>query len=127
MVDSRVREQTKIKHKIWLERNGRVVFGEGRSALLRAIDECGSLNSAAKKLNMSYRAAWGRLKASEERLGMKLAEVDAASGRMKMTDDARELLHKFDELERETEAFVAFAYQKLSFPLKKGRRGMRPG
>jgi molybdate transport system regulatory protein len=121
MASLRAEDKVKIKHKIWLERNGKVIFGQGRSILLRAIDECGSLNSAAKKLNMSYRAAWGRLKASEERLGIKLMEVDASNGRMKMTDDAKELLRKFDELERETEAFVEFAYQKLAFPVEKRR------
>jgi len=123
MPSSEVKGKVKIKHKIWLERNGRVIFGHGRRALLRAIDECGSLNSAAKKLNMSYRAAWGRLKASEERLGIKLTEVDAVSGSMRMTDEARDLLRKFEELEKETEAFVEFAYQKLAFPplQKRGR------
>jgi molybdate transport system regulatory protein len=122
MLSSRGEGKVKIKHKIWLERNGKVIFGQGRSVLLRAIDECGSLNSAAKKLNMSYRAAWGRLKASEERLGMKLMEVDAGNGRMKMTDNAKELLRKFDELERETEAFVEFAYQKLAFQSRQKKR-----
>ncbi|MBT8490601.1 MAG: LysR family transcriptional regulator [Deltaproteobacteria bacterium] len=64
----------KIKYKIWLEKDERVLFGHGREALLKAIEECQSLNAAAKKLNMSYRAAWGRLKASEDRMGCKLVE-----------------------------------------------------
>lgn len=64
----------KLKYKIWLEKEGQVLFGHGREALLKAIEECESLNAAAKKLNMSYRAAWGRLKASEERMGCKLVE-----------------------------------------------------
>jgi molybdate transport system regulatory protein len=122
MLSSGGKGKVEIKHKIWIERNGRVIFGHGRSVLLRAIDECGSLNSAAKKLNMSYRAAWGRLKASEERLGMKLTEVDGTSGKMRMTDDARDLLRKFEELEKETEAFVGFAYQKLAFPPRQKKR-----
>ena len=54
-----------IKYKIWIEKNGKVVFGKGRDNILKAIDEQRSLNAAAKKLEMSYRAAWGRLKASE--------------------------------------------------------------
>jgi hypothetical protein len=66
----------KIKHKIWLERDGKVVFGKGREELLKAIEECHSLNAAAKKLQMSYRAAWARLKASEDRAGIKLVESD---------------------------------------------------
>lgn len=87
-----------LKHKIWLEANGRVVFGQGRRELLEAIEECKSLNAAAKKLNMSYRAAWGRLKASEERLGFKL--VDHVVGEaMHLTKEARTLLAEFKELE----------------------------
>ncbi|MBI4798570.1 MAG: LysR family transcriptional regulator, partial [Desulfarculus sp.] len=59
---------------MWLERDGRVLFGQGRQELLAAIVETGSLAGAAQKLGMSYRAAWGRLKASEERLGLALVE-----------------------------------------------------
>lgn len=108
----------KIKQKIWVEREGKAVFGQGRSKLLRAIEECRSLNAAAKKLNMSYRAAWGRLKATEERLGMKLVRIDSAGGAMQLTDAARELLVKFDILESETEAFVQASYRKLAFPIR---------
>ncbi len=106
-----------IKHKVWLEQSGRVVFGQGREALLKAIDECKSLNAAAKKLNMSYRAAWGRLKASEERLGIKL--VEHASGQaLTLTDEARELLARFMTLEKETQALMEkfnsqFSLQKI--------------
>jgi len=70
-----------IKYKIWLEKDGKVIFGHGREELLQAVAECHSLNAAAKKLNMSYRAAWGRLRASEDRLGIKLIESDAAKKR----------------------------------------------
>ncbi|MDR2018423.1 MAG: LysR family transcriptional regulator [Syntrophobacterales bacterium] len=106
----------KIKHKIWLEANGKVIFGQGRTELLRAIDECRSLNAAAKKLNMSYRAAWGRLKASEERMGLKLAEKDASAGGMRLTDDARQLLLSFEQLEGEVASFLEYMCHKLSFP-----------
>lgn len=61
-----------IKYKIWIEKDGRVLFGHGRDDILQTIDGERSLNAAAKKLGMSYRAAWGRLRASEERLGIKL-------------------------------------------------------
>ncbi len=62
----------KIQFKVWLEKDNRVLFGEGRSQLLQAIEDYGSLAQAARKMNMSYRAAWGRLKASEDRLGYPL-------------------------------------------------------
>jgi hypothetical protein len=30
----------KIRHKLWLEKNDRVIFGPGRFELLEAIEEC---------------------------------------------------------------------------------------
>ena len=35
-----------------------VAMGPGKADLLEAIDECGSISSAAKKMKMSYRRAW---------------------------------------------------------------------
>ena len=61
----------KIRFKVWLEKTGQqVLFGEGRMQLLQAIADQGSLAQAAKKMEMSYRAAWGRLKASEDSTGL---------------------------------------------------------
>ncbi len=45
----------KIKSKIWIESDGKILLGEGRVQLLKAIKETGSLSKAAKKLNMSYK------------------------------------------------------------------------
>ena len=90
-----------IKYKVWFEKNGRVIFGSGRRELLRALDTYNSLNAAAKHLNMSYRAASGRLKASEERLGIKLVETHTSGRALHLTEEARALLKKFDTLERE--------------------------
>ncbi|MDD5723168.1 MAG: LysR family transcriptional regulator [Syntrophales bacterium] len=91
----------KIRHKIWFEKDGKVLFGSGRCELFRAIDESHSLNAAAKKLNMSYRAAWGRLRASEERMGTKLVERSQGKG-MYLTAEAVMLLRQFDQLEEKT-------------------------
>jgi molybdate transport system regulatory protein len=96
----------KIRHKIWLERNDKVIFGQGREKILEAIEECHSLNAAAKKLQMSYRAAWARLKASEERAGIKLVESDGAGKGMRLTPEAKELLVRFKKMERETNALM---------------------
>jgi molybdate transport system regulatory protein len=62
-----------VKSKVWLEDSqGRIIFGLGRMRILRAIQKCGSLNSAAKDLKMSYRALWGKIKVTEEALGKPL-------------------------------------------------------
>ena len=96
----------KIRHKIWLERNGKNIFGKGREELLHAIEEHHSLYGAAKKLNMSYRAAWGRLKASEARLGVKLTCSDGQGKGLHLTPEAKELLEKYDKMEHDVEEFL---------------------
>lgn len=47
-----------IKSKLWIEVNGNIILGEGRTQLLKAIEKEGSLSAAAKSLNMSYKKAW---------------------------------------------------------------------
>ncbi len=54
-----------------------VMFGSGRVFLLDLIEKHGSLRKAAQLMGMSYRAAWGKLKASEKALGVKLIETPA--------------------------------------------------
>ncbi|WP_333653157.1 winged helix-turn-helix domain-containing protein [Dissulfurispira sp.] len=46
-----------IKSKLWIEVDGEPVFGRGRRFLLQAIDKYGSINQAAKEINISYRRA----------------------------------------------------------------------
>jgi molybdate transport system regulatory protein len=102
-----------IKHKTWLESDGSVIFGPGRDRLLKAIEECHSLNAAAKKLKMSYRAAWGRIKASEKRLGIKLVEMDSVKHGMHLTDEAKELIDCFDQIERDIARILKKAQCRL--------------
>ena len=47
----------KIKSKIWIETNDRILISEGRVQLLKLIEETGSLNKAAKVMNLSYQKA----------------------------------------------------------------------
>ena len=112
-----------IKYKIWVEEDDKVLFGKGRESLLEAIEESQSLNKAAKRLGMSYRAAWGRLKASEERLGIKLVINRPDHKGMDLTDEAREILEKFRELEHKTGSFIEKTRRKLGlFHLMKSGR-----
>jgi len=109
-----------IKYKIWIEKDGKVVFGHGREELFRAIEECHSLNAAAKKLNMSYRAAWGRLRASEERLGIKLVDTGDSKKGMILTPAAKAMLDKFTQLEKEAAAHLQKKSKELSVVIERG-------
>jgi molybdate transport system regulatory protein len=107
-----------IKYKIWIEQNGRVLFGRGRDDILTAVQEMRSLNAAAKKLEMSYRAAWGRLKASEERMGVKLVEVDGIEKGMRLTEQAKALIERFEKLEKDVEGLLAEAGREFNVLIK---------
>lgn len=61
-----------IRLHLWLETDKAVVFGYGRVLLLDKIEECGSLRKAAARMGMSYQAAWKKLRATEDVLGVKL-------------------------------------------------------
>jgi molybdate transport system regulatory protein len=103
----------KIKHKIWFEAHGLTIFGPGRDVVFKQIDECHSLNSAAKKLHISYRLAWGKIKVAEERLGLQLVEVNPGEKKMHLTKDARALLAIFDDLEKEIAPILQKAENKI--------------
>ena len=63
-----------VRMHLWLESGESVYFGMGRVMLLDKIEEHGSLRKAAESLGMSYRAAWGKLRATEDALGEALVE-----------------------------------------------------
>lgn len=92
----------RIKSKIWIEIKGEPVFGRGRRFLLEAIDTHGSINQAAKEVGVSFRRAWSRIKAMEDRLGIKLVERTVGGrngGGAVITPDARMFLKRFEALE----------------------------
>lgn len=92
------RPRLRIKSKVWLEANGRMIFSDGRLQLLEAVEELGSLARAARRLGMSYRAAWGLLKVTERALRAPLLQVrigGAAGGGATLTPEARELVRRF--------------------------------
>jgi molybdate transport system regulatory protein len=101
----------KIKYKIWIEENGKVIFGKGRDEILKSIEEQHSLNAAAKELGMSYRAAWGRLKASEERMEKKLVEISKKEKSLQLTAQARTIIERFEKLEKDVEKILHDAEQ----------------
>ena len=92
----------KLSIKLFIENNGKYIFGPGRAELLRAIDRLGSLSKAAQEQGMSYRWAWGRIKEAEKALGVRLLAPDTGSGKGNtkvLTAEARQLLEWFTSIE----------------------------
>ena len=105
-----------IRSKIWIEVGGEPVFGRGRRFLLEAIETHGSINRAAEEVGISFRKAWGHIKAMEERLGLKLIERQTGGkngGGALLTNDARVFLKKFEQLEAGIQETVDEKFKKL--------------
>ena len=91
-----------VRSKIWLAIDGEAVFGSGREALFKAIDRLGSINKAAKDINLSYRKALSYIQTMEQRLGKSLVERKTGGlhgGGAYLTEDAREFMKKYEQLE----------------------------
>jgi molybdenum ABC transporter molybdate-binding protein len=64
--------------RVWVERQGQVVLGQGRLELLEWIDRCHSISGAARQIGMSYRHAWVLVQQVNQAAGQTL--VEAATG-----------------------------------------------
>jgi molybdate transport system regulatory protein len=104
------------RFKLWIEKEGEVVFAEGRRLLLEAVRKRGSLNSAAKGLGMSYRAAWGKIKATEKRLGVRLLDASIGGrggGGARLTPEAERLLKDYEIYQKKVKDCVEKEYKKI--------------
>ena len=94
----------KIHAKLWLETDaGKLLVGEGRLDIFRAIERTGSLSAAARELSMSYRAVWGKVRTTEERLGVKLIETVAGGhkrGGTHLTEEGINFINQFEKFDR---------------------------
>ena len=111
-----MRTKLKVKSKVWLEKNGKIVFGPGKAGILSRIQRTDSINKAAQELNMSYRHAWSYIKSAEKRLGRALVvctKGGVGGGNTKLTPYAKELLKKFFDLEYQIKISVDKIYKKI--------------
>lgn len=91
-----------VRSKLWIEIDGEPVFGRGRRFLLEAIDRHGSIQQAAKDINISYRKAWSYINAMEERLGLILVHRKVGGkngGGASLTPNAKAFIKKYEALE----------------------------
>lgn len=109
-----------VRVHLWLNASEQCGFGLGRMLLLEAIQTKGSLKAAAEGLGMSYRGAWGKIKASEEALGQPLIEKKAGNRHgYDLTTFGINLLQDFKSWFADVEAYaVKKAADYLSLPTK---------
>ena len=109
-----------IKAKFWIENNGEVVLGGGKTALLLAVDRLGSIQRAADEFGMSYRHAWGAIKKIEQRAGFKIVDtrLGGRDGGAQLTPRGKELIEEADsllkDLQRVVEKRFKQTFQKIA-------------
>ena len=114
-----------IRLNLWLETTEGLLFGMGRAELLDKIEELGSLRKAAEEMCMSYRAAWGKIKKTEEILGFKLIEKERGNKTgYRLTEAARTLKKSYRDWYKAIET-GAFRKARELFPWAMTTRGVR--
>ena len=86
-------------------------FGGGLIALLRGVQETGSLNRAAKDMHMAYSKAWKLMNSAEEQFGVKLIERDGARG-SNLTEEGVRLVAAFNAVNQELTEYATRRLQE---------------
>ena len=91
-------EQFSLKSKLWLEFHGRPIIGEGRMAMLQAIQDHCSILHASRETGISYRRMRGAIRDMETALGQKLVATrrgGSGGGSAELTPAGVVLLESF--------------------------------
>ena len=106
----------KLRYKLWIEKDGEKVFGDGPLDILHRVERTGSLRQAAEEINMSYSQAWNLIKDLEKRLGFNLLRRKVGGkkgGGSEITEEARELMIKFKLFREEADQSLNSLYKKI--------------
>ena len=109
------KSRAEVQAKIWIEREGKVVFSDWRAELLQAIEETGSLSSAAARMDVPYRTAWYKLKEIEGQLGMRLVTTHSGGsdgGGSSLTPEGQDILRRFRRIYRDVEELVRRRFER---------------
>jgi len=112
----------KIACKLWLEKDGEKVFGDGPLDILQRVERLGSLRQAAAEMRMSYSQAWDLIRGLEAKLGFPLLESRAggrAGGGSILTPAARDLVQRYLLFRREADRELARLFSRYfgDYPL----------
>ncbi|MEZ4874180.1 MAG: LysR family transcriptional regulator [Flavobacteriaceae bacterium] len=98
-----------IKSRIWIEADGKIVLGEGRVQLLKAIAAEGSLSKAAKTIGMSYKKAWSLLDMMNTRSSSPLVVTNVGGkggGGAQLTPHGESLVRVFETINEQCWKFL---------------------
>jgi len=112
-----------LNYKFWLNtKAGEEILGKSMLQILKDIETEGSIQAAASKNNVSYRKAWGDIKKAEEILNFAITEKKRGGkdgGKTTLTEDGKNMLKAFDELEKEFDKAIYNTAKKFFHSLNK--------
>jgi molybdenum ABC transporter molybdate-binding protein len=102
--------------RLWVERGGAAILGQGRLELLEGIDRQHSISAAAREMGMSYRRAWELVQSINQAAGAPL--VHSATGGMhgggaRLTPQGRWTVTVFRELQNQVRQTTAGLLPRL--------------
>ena len=88
--------------RVWVERDGEAVLGQGRLELLEEIDRCHSISAAARQAGVSYRHAWVTVQEINRAAGEAMVEAVTGGrhgGGARLTPHGRQAVAAFHDLQ----------------------------
>jgi molybdate transport system regulatory protein len=97
---ARAMKSLSLKSRHWLvNKEGQIVFGEGRKKIFENIEQTGSMYQTARNTKMSYKAVWSKIKYTEKHLNTKIVHSDRKMG-TRLTGEGKNLLEKYRALKK---------------------------
>ena len=94
-----------------------IAFGPGKAELLMHLMETGSLNQAAKRMEMSYMRAWQLVQSMNRSFRKPLVQTGrggAGGGGSQLTEFGREALELYRQMEAASYAAVEEPWKRMS-------------
>jgi molybdate transport system regulatory protein len=113
-----------LHYSIWMTtKEGDNAISDQRLQLLIAINSLGSLRAASLHMGISYRKAWGDLRATEKLLGFQLIEKHRGGkdgGTSMLTEDGVKLVNAYNVFSAEFQEAVDKVIIKFKKTIKQG-------
>ena len=95
--------------RIWIEKDGELYMGRGRSLLLERIDQFGSIAAAARSMQLAYRNAWLWVEAMNRLAPIPLVEKNTGGvggGHARLTEEGQRVITRYRGLQARFQEFL---------------------
>ncbi|PID48089.1 MAG: molybdenum transporter [Proteobacteria bacterium] len=106
-----------VKVKIWIEDNNQdLIFGSGKTEVLKYIDQTGSISQAARRVGMNYKKAWNHIQILQKHIEDDLVFTQKGRGENSgstLSPKAREIIQTYEILEYDIKKYAQNRFNEL--------------